>query len=68
METATKAKGKVEGNGDKPKARKLDMTQLVVLNAYERTFSSGKKGFFGKVMDPRSGTRYQVTVAVELAG
>jgi hypothetical protein len=59
---------KVKGNGDKPKARRLDMTQLVVLSAYEKTFSSGKPGFFGKVQDLRTGKRYQITGAVEIAG
>ena len=54
------------GNG-KAKAPKLDITQLVVVAAYGKTFSSGKRGFFGKVLDPRTGQRYQVVAAVEIA-
>lgn len=55
------------GNG-KAKAQRLDMTQLVVVAAYSKTFSSGKRGFFGKVLDPRTGQRYQIIGAVEIAG
>lgn len=55
------------GNG-KVKAQKVDITQLVVLSAYAKTFSTGKRGFFGKVLDPRTGQRYQVIGAVEVAG
>lgn len=51
----------------KPKAEKVDIGQLVVLNAYRKVFSSGKSGFQGKVLDPRTGKRYQVVGAVELA-
>ena len=57
---------KKKGNGDKPKARRLDMNQLVVIAAYEKTFSTGSKGFFGKVQDTATGKRYQITAAVEL--
>ena len=59
---------KVKGNGVKPKARRLEMSQLVVLSAYEKTFSTGKSGFFGKVQDITTGKRYQITAAVEIAG
>lgn len=59
----TKATG---GNG-KVKAEKLDITQLVVLGAYRRTFSTGKSGFFGKVQDLSTGKRYQIIGAVELS-
>lgn len=52
---------------DKPKAQRINVTQLVVLNAYAKTFSSGKAGFFGKVLDPATGKRYQLIGAVELA-
>lgn len=55
-----------QGNGDKPKARKLEMSQLVVLAAYEKQFSTGKIGFFGKVQDVRTGQRYQVIGAVPI--
>lgn len=65
MKTGEKNNGK--GKTEKPKARKLDMNQLVVVSAYEKTFSSGKPGFFGKVIDPGSGKRYQITAAVEIA-
>ena len=44
---------KAKANGDKPKAQKVDISQLVILNAYEKTFSSGKPGFFGKGLDPQ---------------
>ena len=59
---------KTRGNGDRPKAQKVDITQLVITSAYGKTFSSGKPGFFGKGMDPRTGKRYQIIGAVELAG
>lgn len=51
----------------KAKAVKLDISQLVVLGVYEKQFSTGKRGFFGKVLDPSSGKRYQITGAVEIA-
>ena len=54
-------------NGAKPKAVKMDMSQLIVLGAYERTFSTGKRGFFGKVQDVHTGKRYQIIGAVELS-
>jgi hypothetical protein len=57
---------KVKGN--KPKAQKVNINQLVILNAYGKTFSSGKPGFFGKGMDPATGKRYQIIGAVEIAG
>jgi hypothetical protein len=56
---------------DRPKAKqpavKLGITQLLVLGAYQRSFSTGKTGFFGKVQDPQTGKRYQIIGAVELA-
>ncbi len=51
----------------KVKAPKLDISQLVVISANERVFSTGKRGFFGKVLDPSTGKRYQVIGAVEIA-
>ena len=67
MVTATK-QNKAQGNGDKPKtpAVKLDITQLVVLSAYERTFSTGSRGFYGTALNPANGKRYQVIGAVEI--
>lgn len=53
------------GNG-KSKAEKLGMTQLIVLSAYRKNYSTGKKGFHGKVLDPSTGKRYQVVTAVEI--
>jgi len=50
----------------KEKAARLNIGTLVVIGAYERTFSTGKKGFFGKVMDPQTGDRYQVIGAVKI--
>jgi hypothetical protein len=58
---------KNNGNG-KAKAQRLDISQLMVLSAYSKTFSTGKPGFFGKVLDPRTGKRYQVIGAVEITG
>ena len=69
MVTATKNNGsgaKVPA-ADKPKAAKVDVTQLVITAAYAKTFSSGKRGFFGKAMDPRTGQKYQIIGAVELS-
>ncbi len=60
MKTTTKAKG--NGGG----ATKLDIAQLVVLTAYAKTFKSGKQGFFGKVMNPATGDRYQIVGAVKI--
>lgn len=51
----------------KAKAEKLAITRLVVDSAYARTFSTGKGGFFGKVIDPDTGKRYQIIGAVELS-
>lgn len=59
----TKTQPKAEG---KPKATKVDVTQLVILAAYAKTYSTGKRGFFGKAMDPRTGQRYQLIGAVEI--
>ncbi len=63
-ETAQKT---TKGNGDKPKAAKVDISQLVITAAYRKTFKSGKSGFFGKAMNPATGQRYQIIGAVELA-
>jgi hypothetical protein len=64
---ATKTEKEKKGNGDKPKAQRVGISQLVILNAYGKTFSSGKPGFFGKGMDPQTGKRYQIIGAVEIA-
>ncbi|MDD5510821.1 MAG: hypothetical protein PHI12_08425 [Dehalococcoidales bacterium] len=57
-----------EVKGDKPKAAKYDVTQLVITAAYAKTFSSGKGGFFGKAINPATGKKYQIVGAVEIAG
>ena len=63
------AAAKKQNKGEnKPKAVKADVTQLVIIAAYAKTFSSGKPGFFGKALDPQTGKRYQIIGAVELAG
>ena len=62
--TTTKEKAKPE----KVKAQKVDISQLVIIAAYAKTFSTGKGGFFGKALDPATGKRYQILGAVELAG
>jgi hypothetical protein len=59
--------GQKNSRNGKPKAQKVDITQLVVIAAYAKTFSSGKRGFFGKALDPRTGQRYQIIGAVEVA-
>lgn len=51
----------------KVKAARMAISQLVVISAYEKTFSTGKRGFFGQVQDVSSGKRYQIIGAVELA-
>jgi len=56
---------KNNGNG-KAKAQRLDIGQLVVVSAFAKTFSTGKRGFFGQVMDPHTGQRYQVIGAVAI--
>lgn len=58
--------GKVATLEVKPKAKRAEVTQLVVLAAYEKVFSTGKRGFFGKVLDPRTGQKYQIIGAVEI--
>ncbi len=50
----------------KVKAQPVVLGNLVALNCYEKTFSSGKRGFFGKVQDISSGKRYQIIGAVEI--
>lgn len=62
MVTKTQDKGKE----DKPKAQPINITQLVVLSAYAKTFSTGKTGFFGKVLNPATGERFQITAAVKI--
>ncbi len=47
-------------------AEKVDITQLVVLDAYKKTFSTGKTGWFGKVIDPSTGIKYQIIGAVKI--
>ena len=59
-------KGQKNNVANKVRAEKLDISQLVVLGAYEKTFSTGKRGFFGKVLNPATGQRYQVIGAVEI--
>lgn len=54
---------------DEPKAKapKVDISQLVIMSAYGKNFSTGKKGFFGKAMNPATGQKYQIIGAVEIA-
>ena len=61
-------KNKEKAPAVKAKAERLGITQLVVLSAYAKTFSSGKKGFFGQVMDSATGQKYQVVGAVAIGG
>ena len=52
------------GNG-KAKAPRMDIGQLIVTDAWGKTFQSGKTGFFGKAVDSQ-GNRYQIVGAVKL--
>ena len=52
----------------KEKRPRFTATQLVVLDAWLRDFTSGKTGWFGKVLDPATGKRYQITAAVLIDG
>ncbi len=65
MKTTTKTQPKA---ADKPKAPKYEVTQLVITSANLKVFSTGKRGFFGKALDPATGKRYQIIGAVELGG
>lgn len=51
---------------NKPRAVRLGITQLVVLSAFEKVFSTGSHGWFGQVLDPSTGTKYQITGAVAI--
>jgi len=42
-------------------AEKVELGTLIVLNAYRKVFKTGSDGFQGKVLDPTTGKRYQVT-------
>lgn len=42
-------------------AERLDIGTLVVLTAYAKRFKTGSDGFQGKVLDPSTGKRYQIT-------
>ena len=46
-------------------ADKVDIKQLIVVDAYKRTFKTGSVGFAGKVINPETGKKYQVT-AIEI--
>jgi hypothetical protein len=63
MTTKTKTQPKA---ADKPKAPKYEVTQLVITSANLKVFSTGKRGFFGKALDPATGKRFQIIGAVEL--
>ncbi|XUX01220.1 MAG: hypothetical protein TUN42_04320 [Dehalogenimonas sp.] len=47
-------------------AEKYAVNNLVVLSAYAKTFNSGKKGFFGQVIDPATGDKFQIIGAVKI--
>jgi hypothetical protein len=63
---ATKSTKQVKD--EKKPAAKYNITQMVITSAYEKTFSTGSRGFHGKAMDPATGKRFQIIGAVELAG
>ena len=50
----------------KEKAPKYDIGQLVIIQANLKVFQSGKRGFFGKGVNPATGQRYQIIGAVEI--
>jgi hypothetical protein len=50
----------------KAKAQRMNLGSLVVTGAWERTYSTGKKGWFGQVV-AQDGTKYQIIGAVEIA-
>lgn len=67
MVTATtKEKDTKDTAKAKPKAQRADVTHLEVLTAHTKVFSSGKTGWFGKVVDPVTRKRYQIIGAVQL--
>ncbi len=49
----------------KAKAPKVDIGQLIVTDAWAKTFSSGKTGFFGRAVGA-NGDRYQIVGAVKI--
>ena len=61
----TTATAKKADKAAKAKAPKVDIGQLMVTDAWSKTFSSGKTGFFGKAQTP-NGDRYQIIAAVRL--
>ena len=52
---------------EKPKAKcpKYPIQQLLITSAYEKHFSTGSKGFFGKGIDPATGKAFTIIGAVE---
>lgn len=67
MVTATKEKDtKAAAKANKPKAQRADVSHLEVITAHVKVFSSGKTGWFGKVVDPVTRKRYQIIGAVLL--
>ena len=48
----------------KAKAERMPIAQLTVVSAFKKTFSTGSTGFFGQVIDPNTGDKYQITGAV----
>lgn len=58
--------GKDKKTVEKKKAQRMNITQLVITSAFEKTFSTGSNGFFGQGLDPASGKKYQIIGAVEL--
>ena len=50
----------------KVKAARCSVTQLVITGAWEKTYSTGKHGFFGQALDPATGDKYQIIGAVKL--
>lgn len=50
----------------KAKAPRYPITQLLITSAWQKTYSTGSTGFFGRGTDPQTGKEYQIVGAVEL--
>lgn len=69
--TASKKQAKSNGKGGyvrnaEGKAVKAEVGQLIPLTVFKRVSGSGKAGFSGQMVDPTTGKRYQVIMAVEI--
>lgn len=56
-----------EAEATKAKATKANVQQLVALNIFNKTYKTGSQGFFGQMVDPATGDKYQIIGAVKIA-